>query len=1806
MEVARILTLGQSDVFQDLINWGVENEVIDGLELIIDCSLVRHPLGVESQLRLLATIIKRLSSDAALAILSKWSNHSSYAYNLFKLVNTYHSTLPKHLIAEAYSDSKPARLQLHGELEIYYLASCLIEQKPNKSAQISLWYEQLKVWLVLRSMHAASFNIIQDEHLRVLFRYLRIAAEKQSNKLDLLNELMVDAQGYYPFTRALEHKANQLLSNSTYKDTDVIFLRTLIKVRNGDFHPDKYQQLTPIYQAAVRASPAAQLIANNNFNDELINDNETSIADLSDEDEADLCVKAKVNPDEAYEIRLLKGNSVLLNTVEELQYLPWQWNRPNSFEANVLVEINNRLIASEIDKERILGVTIWIALNTARSFRRAQNIQFGEVGNEWTINLQKQKLIRNQPRRNNAWLPKTEEEKNWILPQVEKQEIKLPEVVVEIIKNALIKHSKASYLKELWNEAEWGGDEKMFLDVFRNTLPRITPGMLGNYLPLKIYQQSENEKLARLLASHPNTGLPPASVYASWLNDEHPQIFNQFISKTPVKSPIAILAGSNLYPVESLIVEAIDKAGAKIEEIRKKGDLIAFHNCITGYIYTMILAGSGCRPISDLAESISQFDFENSYFYVDDKSTSRGNKARLLTIPDKLTSYVKNEYLAHLRIVANEMKSLNVDLADEIDHLSQAKHTSKLPFLFLLKLSEKIDWVPVTPSEVEKLSLFEWPLPSNLLRHRLAKLLPREDVFQEIVDGFLGHMESGLETYGDYSTRRFIEDVKTLRPAVNKLFDKLGFAYPKHQPYLKIDQPTERNDEFKAKLFGTQNRARERKARVVNAMKSVRWEIEKSLREESSQSLPENSIENSNEYPLEKLSEQQIDALSKTMLFYASGLPRADGALRYAYLLKCINRRVNNTSHKIKLKKQYFFSESNSPFTPLSINAQAKYTSILDAVTEILVSKHASRIPVIEAALLSTLIFSTENRVTDLIMLKNAFVGKYYRIIKLKEQYYVEFSSEEVFETSSPCVKRIPITKTCAFWMQHTKKLNLNSAILNKSVPIAFNKIISTVTDITRGIKEIESVEKLLKALSETIDQANVIELPGVIAGALSGRVSTYSWNWAELVRLNVGEEYRFDFKSYNENYPEINEDAGTEFVSARTSLSNVHDEETLKKNAKELFKEVRKILTKAESENDSKNKFREEYIKYLNALTNTYKDKVSQSCLFLVDWVIKLIKTKRTKTRYLAISTIERYFSALSTKFELLAYANNLIELDEDEITELYSQIILLSKVADRPYVGVRLLSFHRWVRELGVEEPDWEEIDVPDQQDTVSAGFIFEKDYQNGLNLLVQATTEFDINHYYCGLLMLLTFRFGLRGNEALGLMKSDILIEGDLIVISVQDNKLRKLKNTASRRQVPLVLDLSDSEKHLINWSLNHLASIPNSNQSTPLFNTEGEPFSKAAKAKIKHQLNSLLKLVTSNPKITIHHARHTAVNKIAYSLYGISSLCKKKSELGRMDRPSSVLLGTESHTRRESWATARYLGHATRITQFKSYIHFMWDWAVAYATTIETKKHYQDIKGVIDLDQYLVKTGSLDFKLSEIIHPEKIKENVTLVDMIQFFQLLANGKKVELAAETLGISLETANYAYSLLSAVSLKSERFQLTDSSLGIFQKTSPAAWKRLYEFIKTIDDESLAKIDNSDIHFDRLLPMFGSRGHVLMRAGFQFKIMKAFIEIFDVSQTTYDVLAPKNADKKIMSLAENYNFKPIIIGSNTPKGQDYKDYQLDTYVDNIEDESFIQRCGIVFKHENTGYARNSNNWMLILIIFITYLRSTQIKHYSN
>lgn len=1785
MNLAKIMTPGLAEKWVVIFDWAREKDVEDSLKLLIDCALIHE------HVHRFRTIIEAISSDNCIQTLSRWSKTSSHSYHLLKLILSFKSDPSIKENLPLFSSNKPSRLQFDSEVEFSYLACAICEMLPPKGKLEEIhFYERLRLWLLVKAMHAATYHNLQDSYLRDLFAYLRLATEKLSGKLKLINNLMGDAKGLQHFTRALEHRAKQLSTNPEpdYRPVDIKFLNTLIKVCNDHFHPEYFDSIQPVY-GLVNSLPRVTNTKNSldevkDSEDE--SSEEQNLVDTDEDGDAETAIAVAVDPGQSQQLKNLTGNSVLLSTIEELQFLPWSWNRPNPVEVASLLSINEQLLHSKKEDERFLAALVWVALKTGRSYRRALDIKISEIGDDWALNPAAQKLVRNQPLRKNSWLPKSLEEHAWIIPIVDKQEIILPATVGRILKDRLTQSPQAKSLGQLWNENAWGGPESLFLEKFREQLPRITPGMLGNYLPQKIFTETENDKLARILASHPRTGLPPASAYSAWLQHEHPAVLQQFLPSNQLDQQNKIAAGSRLYPLESLLRKAITEAGLALETIRQTGDLIEYHNQLTGYLYTMILAGTGARPINDLIESINQFDLENGYIYIDDKSSSKGSKGRLVALPDRLINFITKDYPHHLRVIAQAVGTEQSPLASEIYRLSEKQHSEKIPFLFFLivKDNQTMDWEPVSAAGIGKLNLFDWPLPANLFRHRLAKLLPAEGLHQEIVDGFMGHAESGSESYGDFSTRSFVADSKILRPVLNKLFNQLEFALPAHQPYLKLKDGVTVTIPLEQRAFGSVKRASERRARIENAIQAARWEIEKMLGDAT----------------IDSLNEKEIEALSKVMLLNANGMPRTDGFLRYSYLIKFISRFSEKSGKRVKLRKQYVFAESTTPFSELSASARSKYAKLRDALSSLLSAVPESRFSKIDGALLSALIFGLENRISDSDLLKKSFLGTHFRIVRLQGQYYAEFSSSEKIESFFICVKRFPITPLCAYWMQNAKGKATGEKYLERLLPVKFEDFVSIVAENNGRATQIKKIRELIRAISEIINQANVIELPGILAGYLAGRVSSYAWGWPEFIRFQLGREYRLDYGRLVPDMPNTETMAVSDYLPATETPAGFYSEEDLQRSAKELFRKVREALAREKGNKAAEKKRRDVLHKEISALLNQYSASVSPSCRFLVLWVKSLLYTKLSKSSYYKTSTVARYFSALSGKFEVLAYATNLVQMDDEDITVFYNHILNLSRENDRAYVGGRLLAFHRWARGQGVEEPDWLEIEIPELGELVSPGFIFEEDYQNALLLLTRSSAQFDIYDRYSGLLLMLAYRFGLRGKEALGLLGSDVFSEDGMMVVSVSDNRYRKLKTLASRRQVPLLFELSAVEQSIIDWCFSHLDSIPGLSRNTPLFHHEGDPLPEQLQGKLKRTVISVLKQVTGNRDINLHHARHTAANRIAHALFPFKTQYRNPEFQLIGSTAAHTLLGTAAHTRREAWASARFLGHATRSTQLKNYIHFIGDCAAQFNNPIRYDKRLE-IEGVLDVDQFIVRAGALDLSLLENGQGDRAKEKVSLVDLMQLFRLLANGKQVEKSALTLGIPLETAQFAGNLLAAVSAKSDRVKSGKDSLGIFQKISPSVWTRLFEYIKTVNDGELPRLEcgDADFEIERLIPMFGARGHILMRTEFQFSLMEAFITLFQVDRNSFDVLAPKNADKKLISKALRCSFIPIVVGGDMEKGKAFKGYQLDAYTDSLQGENFLQRCAIVFRQENTGYARNSNNWILLIIIFVTYMRSS-------
>ncbi|PDT19787.1 site-specific integrase [Rhizobium hidalgonense] len=113
------------------------------------------------------------------------------------------------------------------------------------------------------------------------------------------------------------------------------------------------------------------------------------------------------------------------------------------------------------------------------------------------------------------------------------------------------------------------------------------------------------------------------------------------------------------------------------------------------------------------------------------------------------------------------------------------------------------------------------------------------------------------------------------------------------------------------------------------------------------------------------------------------------------------------------------------------------------------------------------------------------------------------------------------------------------------------------------------------------------------------------------------------------------------------------------------------------------------------------------------------------------------------------------------------------------------------------------------------------------------------------------------GLRVSEATGLEIRDVVLDGDLPHLVIRFNGIRRLKNKASRRQVPLVGDALAAAKEALELAPDTTAT------EAPLFAKYGRRGGgDAASAAL---MKSVRKVVT-DPKVVVHSLRHNMQDRM----------------------------------------------------------------------------------------------------------------------------------------------------------------------------------------------------------------------------------------------------------------------------------------------------------------------------------------------------
>lgn len=1181
----------------------------------------------------------------------------------------------------------------------------------------------------------------------------------------------------------------------------------------------------------------------------------------------------------------------------------------------------------------------------------------------------------------------------------------------------------------------------------------------------------------------------------------------------------------------------------------------------------MLLAATGARPINDVFESITHFDFNQHFLFIDDKSDAIGNKGRLVPVPEVLSKYLNVEYKAHLRLLTDKLSQTNPEISAEILNILAGKRSEKIPFLFLLSTDDLCGWKSITQTEIRQSQLLETPLPLNLFRHRLAKFLTDKNIDAEIIDGLMGHLEYGSETNGKYSERIWLQDAKQLRVVINQAFESLDFLYVKHQPTLILKSNIHRGLNQEKISYGYLERATQRSSQLKATIKVARAEIHTFL----------------NGRLFNQLSEDEINEISKKMVFSALGTPRQDAFLRHRILERQIERFVNKTGKDIKLKKRYLSPAPESPFNSDAANALLKIKKIRAILAQHFRIVNLTILPLRLCELYAKLLFIFENRLTAESKHDQVLVASSFRLIKIKEKYYLEILSG-LNDHTSP-VQRMKISSSLAFLLSKLKDSRTNhQAISLENLPDSTIDCLDAIQVVLETAHL--DYEALVKAITGLMNQFNFMTMPGIVAGYLSGQIESYSLSLFDFIKLHSGKHVVLpEFETLEEPNPTL--ESKDEPLLLITRGEKAYDSII----AKAFLQEIRNLLN---AYINVANQFasRRDFANKIDKKIELYRNKVSSSLILLGEWVKYLVEAnKRHKKEVYEMSSVLRYFNALSDKFEKFAFQNNIIAMDDDELTEFYSQLLLDASKTARYFICQRLYDFHTWAsKTYDLEEPDWNELPEAVKGVNVRPGFISETEYQQVLKELLNSHED-KAYARSLAIFMLLVYRFGLRSKEALGLLRGDLCQQQEKLVVLVQNNIIRKLKNKYSRRQIPLQFSLSKTEEKILEHHLAYQEANFGNPSDSPLFFDQRNSLNLSQIAYLKSKVIRILKHVTGNPMTNIHHARHSAANLIAYKIHALNLAgWKKQIHNINPDLKIDLLRLDQETTRRSSWASARYLGHAGRGTQYKNYIHFLGDWADEYHEPFEISINKISSENILDIDSlpviYMPELKAQEIEKQVLMQPTA---NMLFRALIH----LSNGKSVDAVSAITFISHDRINLLSEYATQISRKLRALNDTgNDGLVIMSKLTSSGFERISDLTSKVDAKvsefGFDKYKSGHLPINELISLVGMDGQLLMFREHHFNFIRYMIDFYEIENNFFDVYKSKYAGDSFNQLLDRYHFN---IKSLTSQN-DTKKIQIDTVLD-YETGFYVEsRCALVYEKNSASLVRNRYELIILLAIY--------------
>lgn len=1431
-----------------------------------------------------------------------------------------------------------------------------------------------------------------------------------------------------------------------------------------------------------------------------------------DTDHDDQVLLFDVSPEETPERQKLTGASIQVQSAELSHFLPWSWDRALPPEITALEQWLDTELVSHDQNQQFGAAIVWLAAHLSRSLPFVLEFAItDDAQDEWAVSQDFSLLHRRPPRRQNAWYPGAEQ-LEFIQPFVEEYEFALP----PIIQTALHRIYRdvggvPETLGDLWNATITGSPEVWFNQQAKDSFPRLTSGKLANIRPQKSFLQTNDHVLARLISAHARSALPAPCGYANWTISQ----VEEGIGLKPQRDAAiedkrtTTLLGSLLNPLESLIDGQIERAGMLLERERST-DLVRYHNCLVQYVLTALTAATGSRYLSDPFESALHFCASPPAVYINDKSDGHLHNGRLVPLASGALA-IFQAYTSHLRHLAGAIESVRPEMAERLRALPDGGSDS-MPLFFLF--DSQLKWHTVSEKQdVPGGPVFEWPLPPNLFRHRYAQSLLKAGVDPEVVEGWMGHAERGVATYGDASARCWVEDYARYKGAVEDCFDRLPFAVPDTSgslPSLQVSSETP-GAYREPTLFGQRRRARERNRVFKRSVQIARRDIDLFLNGRS----------------IETLEPSALDDMIHLMLFREDGMPHPQAATRFRVLEKKLSYLSGHQKLRIRTRMARIESE-RSLVTERCPQALEKMPELQRSVTRLQRGILKGQISKKEALVLAAVMLVINKRVTYWRLIEDVLQGQNFRLVQHKKQVFLEYRENLDPDDWYGPVQRHEIDYKTGSLLSHGLTLKTRSD-LDQPVP---SQRLTPILEMLPGCQSSTaqhkpvSVRFSLKTLADYVDQANVVELPGIVAGALSGRIPATSAAMPDYLRLREGKIY--EFPRVDTANPAA---LSTQPITTPAWPDKAEIDNKLYASAKAFFTDLRDILGAYSSARWS------EVATRVERFCASRSSMASPTVILLGYWVADRIRMGKGKTQSrhkpYATGTPYRYLSALSPAFSGLAYNVDLMELDEESVTDLCSEMLTLKSEGDGnlEYFGGRLKEFFSWASERGIAEPDWDALDFGDDGRSVRPGVFSEQEYLLCLEQILTRDCDHPDDPKLIAFVLMVCYRFGLRAQEAIQLRRNDWCEATGQIWFLVRNNRIRQIKTTYSRRAIPLLFELQAVEKQVINDVFVRYDAVASEGGNAPILcdfiNREVvlTPLSK----QMPDVINRALKAVTGNPTMSMHQARHSLYNRLSSALMNVDAPLAQsmRHNLEPDDIRQKILGNNVSPTRRTSMALARVMGHSAPPTGLRSYNRTALEWADALIPVTSQRVHR--------LPNAFHTKNCATRKLltqSQSHTPLMPTSSLTPENTVRALRLLSRGYSTERIENSLNLEPGSVWSLSQLISSVSGKmrfkmnhvsaegEERFVWVNGSSHpnlLLRKINEQAWGRLLEQAKHLpeklqfdDGEALPPIENAT-------DSVGLNGQLLMPQSQHCRLVKLTVDLFQVPVNQYQVVASKN-----------------------------------------------------------------------------------------